>query len=140
MSLIVRNVQLGDLNFIRDSFVKSVRKIPITVGLDGEILRNLIDRAILFNWKATVLCEQSEPTEIMAWLISEPTHRRVFYLLRNAKYRAVKGLGMKLLEQTIPRGSLYCAFVQPAYAAYFAECGYDIKLRPYVTAEVLSYE
>jgi len=140
MALMVRDVQQGDLNFIRDSFVKSARKIAMTTGFEHQQLRNLLDKAILFHWNCTVLCEQTEPDEILAWQISEPGHRRLFYLLRNAKYRAIKGLGMKLLEFTMKPGPLYCTFVQPAYAMYFAECGYDVKLRPYIAAEIMGYE
>lgn len=140
MPLIVRDVVAGDMNFIRDSFVKSVRKIPMTANVEPALLRNMVDKAILFHWRCTVLCESSEPDEIFAWQISEPGHRRLFYLLRNAKYRAVQGLGMRLLEMTIPPGVLYCAFIQPAYGMLFAEHEYDCKLRPYIAAEIIGYE
>jgi len=137
--LIVRDITPDDLNLVRDSFVHGAKQIEMTLGMDPALMRTIVDKAILYGWKATILCDDGCKDEIMAWQISEPGHRRLLWLSRKPRYKGM-GLGLKLLEMMMKPGIVYCAFINPKEAMLFMEHGYNCRLRPYIATEVASYE
>jgi hypothetical protein len=137
MSLIVRDVRATDIPLIKDSFVSGVKAIEMTNGLDPQILRTLIDKALMFRWHCKILCESTESDEIMAWMINEGT--RVLWIARKPRYKGMK-LGMKLMDLRVATGTIHVAFIAPHSVNLFSEHGFELKLRPYITTEIMSYE
>ena len=137
--MIIRDVRESDLNLIRDSFVRSVKDVcsDITNGLSTNALRLLLDKAILGGWSCNVLCEQDTQDEVMAWIV----HRRsdLIWLLRKPRFKGMK-LGQTLLNGCIPRGTINCAFMNTRLTQRLLSLGYNCKLRPYITTEIMSYD
>jgi hypothetical protein len=138
--LIVRDMLPSDLNLVRDSFVKTVKKLPIVASVDSELLRMLPTMALANGWDLRCLVDDSEPGEVMAWMVCLIRSRNVLWACRKPRYKGM-GLGHRLLEMVFPtRGDLYCAFVNPRATGILLPKGYNVHLRPYLAMEIMSYE
>ena len=136
MSLIVRDVCSDDLNLIRDSFVKTVKaNCPMTHGLDPSLLRDVLDKC-LATWKCSILCHDSEPSEIMSYIIYSGTD--VLWLATKPRYQKM-GNATKLLDMCIPKAShiRYALMPKWSYVNHFVNHGWIVEFAPYLIAEVL---
>ena len=135
MSLIVRDVCSDDLNLIRDSFVKTVKaNCPMTHGLDPSLLRDVLDKC-LATWKCSILCHDSEPSEIMSYIIYSGTD--VLWLATKPRYQKM-GNATKLLELCIPKGGIRYAFMpKMTVLNHFYSANWPPMFAPYLIAEVL---
>ena len=135
MSLIVRDVCSDDLNLIRDSFVKTVKaNCPMTHGLDPSLLRDVLDKC-LATWKCSILCHDSEPSEIMSYIIYSGAD--VLWLATKPRYQKM-GNATKLFELCIPKGGIrYALMPRVSVLNHFFSQGWQPQFAPYLIAEVL---
>lgn len=136
---IVREATADDLNFIRDSFTKSIKDTcDMASGLVPDIIRQCIDLTVASDdWSAHVLCHDDTPDEILSAAIVNKANRQLLWLVTKPRYQR-NGFGTELLSKLIPTpGKLFCVFRNPAvsYSAY--KRGYHPCLRPYLVAEIL---
>lgn len=139
--LILRSIKESDLNLVRDSFVRSVKELcsEMTNGLSHSTLRTLIDKAILYGWVCQVICDDSQQDEIMGWIVCQPSSRQLLWVYRKPRYKKMK-IGQQLFEALFAKGNVNCAFINPRLTQGLLSRGYQCRLRPYITTEIMSYE
>lgn len=134
--LITRLSAPADLPFILDSFTLEFRHSVYTSGLTRERVRMLVGRLLSNGWVATVLCEDGEPDEIMAYVIwhwPDPTH--IAWVHTKGIYRRQKWRTASMLLEKIGAkpGPVYTPFIpSPQFARSARAKGWDLRHRPWM--------
>jgi len=131
--LIVRPATDGDLAFVLDSFVLDYRSVPYVEGLTRSQVRQLMVSLLSAGWTCSILCDDGEPEEIIAYAIHRAA-QEIAWCHAKAPYRR-HGMTRLLLAHvgtTRTRPIVTTFAPAPKLARVLRSSGWRLRHRPYL--------